>query len=259
MKRAIVTGVSRGIGRAITEMLLAEGWYVLGVSRTQPSEWQGFNWLRCDVGDFGLLEDGLKSFPVDTVDALIHCAGVRGPYGAFADVDPSAWSDAIQTNLMGTASAVRACLPALKRSDDPRVLLFSGGGAFGPAPGYSAYAASKGAVVSLMEALASELSGQVAVNCVAPGFIATDIHRGTPHEGQDDGGAMATAVACVRHLLGPEARGLTGKTISAVWDDWENVDQTTVDGLNASEQGTRTRHTIRCVRALARRPALVAI
>lgn len=259
MKRAIVTGCSRGIGRAVTEMLLAEGWYVLGISRTEPSDWQGFNWLRCDVGDFGLLEDGLKSFPVDTVDALIHCAGVRGPYGAFADVDPSAWSDAIQTNLMGTASAVRACLPALKRSDDPRVLLFSGGGAFGPAPGYSAYAASKGAVVSLMEALASELSGQVAVNCVAPGFIATDIHRGTPHEGQDDGGAMATAVACVRHLLGPEARGLTGKTISAQYDDWESVSPLTVEALNDSQMGTRDRHKISLVASLVRFKTKVAV
>jgi NAD(P)-dependent dehydrogenase (short-subunit alcohol dehydrogenase family) len=247
-RSAIVTGCSRGIGRAVAEALLGDGWDVIGVSRTEPEDWQGFTWLRCDVGDFGALEDGLTHFGLDAVDAVVHCAGIRGPYGPFDDVEPSRWAETIQTNLMGTASVVRAALPYLRRSDDGRILLFSGGGAFSPEPGYSAYAASKGGTIALMETLAVELADTtVTVNAVAPGFVATDIHTGTPHEGRDDGGAMARVVACVRHLLSHRATGMTGRTVSAQWDAWGEISPFTLAYLG--DMGTRTRHKIEGLRA----------
>jgi NAD(P)-dependent dehydrogenase (short-subunit alcohol dehydrogenase family) len=240
MKCAIVTGVSRGIGRAVAEMLLDEGWFVQGVSRTPPLiAAPMFRWARTD------LERDSGMVLVGQLDALVHCAGIRGPYGPLAENEPDEWERTIQTNLIGTYRVVRAALPLLERSDDGRILLFSGGGAFSPEPGYSAYAATKGATVALMETLAEELRGRVGVNCVAPGFVATDIHRGTPLEGKSDGGhAMQRAVACVRHLLSPDARGLTGKTVSAQWDSWSDITQETVGSLNASPAWTRDRHKV---------------
>lgn len=260
MRSAIVTGVSRGIGRAVTEMLLADGWEVLGISRTMPDGFAGerrFYWLDWDLGqdpaDYvqpqHLTGDGyyhpsnVLRDDAGRYDALIHCAGIRGPYGAFEENDPEAWASTIATNLLGTARVVKAALPALKRSEDARILLFSGGGAFDPAPGYSAYAASKGGTVALMETLAAELAEtSVAVNCVAPGFVATEIHRGTPEEGKDDHGAMQTAVALVRHLLSPQTKGLTGRTISAQWDSWEMLSEWTIPKLG--RMGTRDRRMI---------------
>lgn len=241
MTSAIVTGCSRGIGRAVTEMLISDGWDVLGISRTRPDiKHEQFSWWWFDVGNTrDELVLGDRPF-----DALVHCAGIRGPFGLFLENDPEAWAQTIATNLTGTARIVRAALPALLRSEDARVLLFSGGGAFSPEPGYSAYAASKGGTVALMETLASELTGtSVAVNAVAPGFVATDIHKGTPHEGRKaEPDAMANAVACVRHLLSPQTRGLTGRTISATWDDWRNITSWTLPHLG--EMGTRDRHLI---------------
>lgn len=259
MRRAIVTGVSRGIGRAVTEMLLDDGWDVLGISRTMPEPFcheERFSWVSWDLSrPLGHIPDGVYTGPPSPpvtvlhdmqgpIDALIHAAAIRGGCGAFEESDPAAWTETVVTNLLGTANVVRAALPLLHRSDDGRILLFSGGGAFDPSPGYSAYAVSKAGVVSLMETLAEELRGtSVTVNCVAPGFVATHIHDGTPDAARTErNGAMDDVLGCVRHLLSPSVRGLTGKTVAAQFDDWPHLSPWVVDTVNGGPMGTRTRH-----------------
>lgn len=249
MKRAVVTGCSRGIGRAVAEMLMDEGWFVIGMSRTKPVGFTRgpFVWYETDVRRPRMIEAIRVS-----IDALIHCAAVRGPHDRLEDAGAVAWRETIETNLMGTYAVVRKMLPGLRVAPEGRILLFSGGGAFDPSPGYSAYAVAKAGVVSLMETLAVEMrTSAITVNCVAPGFVATDIHRGTPDEGRLDGGAMANVVDCVRHLLSPQTRGLTGKTISAQHDDWASLSALTIEAVNASPMGTRTRHKLQLVANLA--------
>lgn len=269
VKSAIVTGCSRGIGRAVTEMLLADGWEVLGISRTMPKNPTGWNygnfsWFEWDLGqdpaDYVPPPPGYMTGPSEgyhpsnilrdvqgEYDALIHCAAVQGPVGPLLDCDPDEWAQAVRTNLIGTYNIVRAALPSLQRSDDARILLFSGGGAFNPRPDYTSYAASKAGVVSFMESLSDELRHtSVSVNAVAPGYVPTSIHNAPV---KDDGGeAMREAVACVRHLLSPATRGLSGKTISAPFDDWRGIVGTNaVARVNASVMGTRTRHPVAMV------------
>jgi len=247
MRRALVTGASRGIGREVARMLLADGWEVVGVARTLPT----LPGLRAYTLDVGLPHQVERlSWLVDRpLDALIHCAAVRGPHGQMIENDPRAWMDTIRVNLLGAYHVTRVCLPALHESEDGRILLFSGGGAFSPSPGYSAYATAKAGVVSLMETLAAELtSTRVTANCVAPGYVPTSIHE----QPVDDGGeAMGTALACIRHLLSPQTRGLTGKTVSAQYDDWRSIAPWNVERLNESSDGTRYRNPIQMLQRSA--------
>ncbi len=259
MKRAIVTGCSRGIGRAVAEMLLTEGWSVWGVSRTDPGiERDYFWWVEADVArtERRELRYILGGRPFD---ALVHCAAVRGEYGPLADGNADDWEQTVATNLLGTYRIVRAALPLLERSEDGRILLFSGGGAFDPSPNYSAYAVSKAGVVSLMETLAAELQqagSTVTVNCVAPGFVATGIHAGTPEAGRPEReGALGDVVACVRHLLSPATQGLSGRTVAAQYDDWRSLSSWTVPALMETDAGTRWRHPIQQCQRLLRRAA----
>ena len=248
---ALVTGASSGIGLAVARALMFDGYEVLGLSRTRPPIREGgFIWIRGDVADrstgqaLGALLDG------QSLDALVHCVGTQEPVGAFEDADADAWEQAVCVNLLGAARVVRAALPALTRGHDARVLLLAGGGAFNPRPQFSAYATSKAGVVSLMETLADELAGRVAVNCVSPGCVPTPIHAPLAAAGlavpEDDGGAaLRRAVDCIRHLLGPEAKGLTGKSVSAVHDDWRSIRADMAPAINDSAVWTRTRVSAR--------------
>jgi 3-oxoacyl-[acyl-carrier protein] reductase len=173
-----------------------------------------------------------------SVDVLINCAGAFGAIGPLETTDTDEWFGTFRVNVLGAYLMIKRSLPLLAASTDARILNVSGGGAFAPFPNYSAYACSKSAIVRLTECLAAELAPRgIAVNAVAPGFVATDAHLATLAAGperagslhfrrtqsilQEGGADMALMVDCVRTLLSPCTAGLTGKTISANFDPWQ--------------------------------------
>jgi NAD(P)-dependent dehydrogenase (short-subunit alcohol dehydrogenase family) len=172
------------------------------------------------------------------IDVLINCAGTLGEIGPVAETNSEAWWRTLEVNLFGTYLVIKHCLPLLQRGHRPRIINFAGGGAFSPFPNYSAYACSKTAVIRLTECLAVELRDKgIAVNAIAPGIIATELHRATLEAGEaragrlqyrraaalyDDGGrSIENLTGCVRAMLSPAMDDLTGKTISSNFDPWQ--------------------------------------
>src|SRR5258708_5958462 len=160
--------------------------------------------------------------------------------GRLEEVDWQAWVDAVHINLFGTVLMCRAVIPVLRACGYGKIINLSGGGATAPLPRISAYAASKAAVVRLTETLAEELKGcHVDVNAIAPGALNTRLldevlTAGPQRVGQDfydrslkqrdSGGAgLEKGAALATFLASADSDGITGRLLSAVWDDWAGL------------------------------------
>jgi NAD(P)-dependent dehydrogenase (short-subunit alcohol dehydrogenase family) len=250
-KVAIVTGAGRGIGKAIALAYAHEGANVVTISRTlseieNTSEQIRANGrraiaIRADVSNSGEVEDAvslvIKEF--GKVDILVNAAGIQGPIGPVVENDVNQWIQTVHVNLIGTFLCVRAVLPTMIKQGCGKIINFSGGGATSPRPYFTAYAASKGAVVHFTESLAEELKKHnVQVNAIAPGAVNTDmlnhvIKAGLlagereltkAHEQLKKGGTPLEKPVGLAIFLGSEDSGsISGKLISAVWDDLQNM------------------------------------
>ena len=166
---------------------------------------------------------------------LATAAGILGPIGALDELGTEDLIKTVAVNLVGTMLALQFALPRL-RATGGRAVTFSGGGGTSPLPRYDAYAASKAGVVRLTENLA--VGGEIEINAVAPGFVATRMHDETLRAGAEAAGEgyyertqqqlrgggfpAAEAAELVAFLLGPDATGITGRLISAQWDPWRD-------------------------------------
>jgi NAD(P)-dependent dehydrogenase (short-subunit alcohol dehydrogenase family) len=246
-RRALVTGASRGIGFAVAERLAAQGWAVTLIARSPDAlqlacdslPGEGHRTVAMDVADEAAWEALAPS--LTDIEGLVCAASVLGPVGPIGTYTLTDVRRTLDINLLGTLLAIVSCLPAL-RSTSGRVVTFSGGGGTAPMPRFDAYAMSKAATVRLTENLALELQdGGIRVNCVAPGFVATDIHLDTLAAGPglageayfertrrelEHGGVPAgesAELVCMLLESNPEAT-FTGRLISAQWDPWRDSD-----------------------------------
>ena len=162
------------------------------------------------------------------------------------------WSQNVRVNLDGTYFPIRAFYELLKKAERrARVICFSGGGATSPTSQFSAYAASKCAVVRLVETLAQEWQGEKCdINAVAPGAIFTKMMEETLASGPALAGEKEYALAAehknkgsaplqkvgglVDFLLSSASDGITGRLISAPWDPWARLNEYK-DALGSSD------------------------
>jgi len=162
--------------------------------------------------------------------------------GATESVDLKEWRRAMDINLYGVLFPCRALIPHFKQKGKGKIIVLSGGGATNPLPNISAYAASKAAVVRLMETMAEELrTFNVDVNAIAPGALATRLvdqvlAAGPERVGQSfyeknrgwkENGAvpLELGASLAVYLASAESDGITGKLLSAQWDPWQTLQE----------------------------------
>jgi len=167
--RHLLTGSGSGIGRVVTERLLARGDEVWAVVRRPGRAPAGCAELIADLADAEAI--AALDLP-DSLDGVVHAAGVV-ELGRVDELGAAAWQDQLTVNVVAPALLTRAALPALRAARGTVVFVNSGSG-LRANPGWSAYAASKFGLRALADALREEESGNgVRVTSVFPGRTAT--------------------------------------------------------------------------------------
>lgn len=201
-KRVLVTGGTRGIGRAAVEAFLDAGARVAVNGRTEESTRKALATLSTEAvaapGDVARAADcrtivDAAIAELGGLDVLVNCAGI-GDGGPMEQVTEEDWDAVLGTNLKGTFFCTQAALPHLRASRGNVVNLASDAGLIGEV-GLSVYCASKGGVVNLTRALALELAPDVRVNCVCPGYVDTDMVRKNVIDASADPKAVEAALA----------------------------------------------------------------
>lgn len=188
-KTAIVTGSSRGVGRA-TALRLAEGGANVVVNYLRNETEANEVVAECRArGVDAIAVQGDTSNPVDAnniveaaveefggVDLLVLNAGIwkGAPIGEMSE---ALWDEVLDVNLKAMWAMTHACVPVMKKREKGAIVMVSSTAGQRGEANYSNYAASKGGQISFTKALSTELAPQIRVNCVAPGWIDTAMVR----------------------------------------------------------------------------------
>lgn len=177
---ALITGATRGIGRAIAAELSRDHALVLGASSERSAQTlrQVFPHARilvADVADTEGLERAIQALGLEKLDVLVHNAGVAG-HESLADAHPDSWQHLFRVNLFAVAEITRVLLPALRAVSGLVVAINSGAGHRAGA-GYGPYAASKFALRAYTDTLREEERGKIRVTSVHPGKVDSDMQR----------------------------------------------------------------------------------
>lgn len=173
MKTALVTGASRGIGKAIADDL-ARDHHVIRWSSAE-----------CDLADEGAVDEAVGRLGLERLDVLVHNAGL---YDA-APVDSAGrdrWREIFEINVFAVADLTRLLLPALRSASGQIVMINSGSG-YTSGPGQSMYSGTKFALRALTMALREEERGKVRVSAVHPGKVDTEMQEQIQANPQYDG------------------------------------------------------------------------
>ncbi|CAG37136.1 beta-ketoacyl-ACP reductase [Desulfotalea psychrophila] len=192
---AIVTGATRGIGRAISIALLQKGATVLGIyggntaaAETFQDQCADFNGrlklYKCNVADSSAVTELFCQIEAeyDSIDILVNSAGIRRD-AVLALMKDDDWQSVIDVNLTGTFLMCKQAVLLMMKKKYGRIINISSPAAHVGFAGQANYSASKAGQIGLTRSLAKEVAKKkITVNCVSPGFIATDFIDDLPKE-----------------------------------------------------------------------------
>lgn len=260
---AFITGANRGLGLEIARAFITAGASLMLCARDSEQLDRAGNelraslhadqtvqWRAANVTDPIEIEVLVKECiqTLGGLHILVNNAGVYGPFGNIEEVDWAEWVKAIEINLLGSVIPIRAVLPHFKAQRSGKILQLSGGGATNPLPRISAYAASKAAIVRFAETIALECRDfGIDVNSLAPGALNTrllddilaagpdlvgaDFFEHATRQKAEGGVPLARGAELAVFLASAASDGITGKIVSAVWDNWtawpEHVEELT--------------------------------
>lgn len=234
-KVALVTGAGTGIGREIAEAFAREGAKVaVNYSRSRDAAEEVVGAIRAaggaattifaDVSRQSDVEAMLQrvSEEYGGLDVLVNNAGwsTRIPHDQLDDLTDEIWDRTFNTNLRGTFYCVRAAVPLLRKNEGAAVVNIASVAGITGMGSSVAYAASKGAMITMTKSLARALAPAIRVNAIAPGFVRTRFAN-WPSSAFDQGEAttplkrLATVeeIAALALHLAADARSTTGETI----------------------------------------------
>jgi 3-oxoacyl-[acyl-carrier protein] reductase len=254
-RAAIITGANQGLGLEIARAYVRAGASVLLCARDAGKldqagaaatvlavDGQRVETMPVDVSSErevrALVDRAIRLF--GRVHVLVNNAGVYGPFGTIEDVDWDEWIRALEININGSVLPCRHLLPHFKAHRYGKIVQLSGGGATGPLPRITAYAASKAAIVRFAESLALEVQEHgIDVNAIAPGALNTRMMAQLIAAGPESVGAafyermqriaeqggtpLETGAALAVFLGSAASDGITGRLLSAVWDPWASL------------------------------------
>jgi NAD(P)-dependent dehydrogenase (short-subunit alcohol dehydrogenase family) len=247
-----ISGGTSGLGQAMVQHFVSAGKSVVFCSRSEES----VNVTLKNLKNFSTANQLILGFSNDVsnrittadmfkklesmkinINVLICNAGVIGPISKFLEYKFEDWEDSFNVNLYGTMNLVSEILPSMVSRKRGRIIHISGGGATSPLSGMSSYAASKAAAVRLIETLALEYQDSgVTLNSIAPGMLKTRLLDQMLDAGPERIGrnlfakskskaealtdTTSMALDLVDFLASEASEGITGKLISAEWDNW---------------------------------------
>ncbi|MFC1527594.1 SDR family oxidoreductase [Candidatus Neomarinimicrobiota bacterium] len=252
-KVAIVTGGSRGIGKAIADRFAQEGCKLMLASRTKSELVKTSELIKnkfsvevstyeTDVGN----EDEVNSMVLQTitdfgkVDILVNNAAIIGPIGEILLIGGKEFFDTIKNNIGGTVFCTKAVIPHMKSQKKGTIINLSGGGGLYPLPYYDAYSASKAAIVRLTENFALELEKyNINVTAISPGAVNTKMFdeqlmadktsvgeknwQDLQNRLSTGGDSIEKAPELALFIASQNRKELNGRVISAIWDDWRKI------------------------------------